>query len=121
MKNRILSNALTVRTRMTNEEGVIWNSIKNEKFHKIKFRKQFVIGEYIIDFYAPKYKLAIELDGANHFTDAGIVKDNERDDYLNEQGIAVLRFENGSVTKNIKTVLDLILEKVKEIEAKPKE
>lgn len=103
---------------MTNEEGMLWSRIKNEKFNKIKFRKQFIINDYVIDFYAPKYKLAIELDGASHFTDKGIIRDTERDNYLSEQGIEVLRFENESVAKNLTTVLNLIYAKMKEIEAK---
>lgn len=118
MKNKVPTKGITLRTRMTNEEGMLWSRIKNEKFNKIKFRKQFIIEDYVIDFYAPKYKLAIELDGASHFTDKGIIRDTERDNYLNEQGIEVLRFENESVAKNLTTVLKLILDKIKEIEAK---
>lgn len=118
MKNKVPTKGITLRTRMTNEEGILWSRIKNEKFNKIKFRKQFIIEDYIIDFYAPKYKLAVELDGASHFTDKGIIRDTERDNYLNEQGIEVLRFENESVTKNLTTVLNLIHLKIKEIEGK---
>jgi very-short-patch-repair endonuclease len=118
MKNKVPSKGITLRTRMTNEEGMLWSRIKNEKFNKVKFRKQFIVEDYVIDFYAPKYKLAIELDGASHFTDKGIIKDTERDKYLNEQGIEVLRFENESVAKNLTTVLNLIYTKIKEIEAK---
>jgi very-short-patch-repair endonuclease len=118
MKNKIPSKGITLRTRMTNEEGMLWSKIKNEKFNKVKFRKQFIIEKYVIDFYAPKYKLAIELDGASHFTDKGIIRDTERDNYLSEQGIEVLRFENESVNKNLTTILNLIGKKIKEIEAK---
>lgn len=118
MKNKVPTNGLILRNRMTNEEGILWSRIKNEKFHKVKFRKQFIIDQYIMDFYSPKYKLAIELDGASHFTDKGIIRDTERDTILSKQGIEVLRFENDSINKNLTTVLNLIHEKMKEIDLK---
>ena len=74
-----------------------------------KIRRQHSIGHYIVDFYCPAEKLAIELDGEGHFTSERFLKDKERNAYLNEQGITVLRFENEEVYHNLEGVLEQII------------
>jgi very-short-patch-repair endonuclease len=73
-----------------------------------KFRRQFSVANYVIDFYCPKEKLAIELDGAYHFTPYQMAKDKQRDAFLNSIGIRVLRFENKCVWNNPEGLLDSI-------------
>ena len=73
-----------------------------------KFRRQFSIGKYILDFYCFEEKLAIELDGNEHYSDAGYELDIQRDAFLKKLGIRVLRFENDDVFKNLEEVLDKI-------------
>ena len=81
----------------------------NSQLEGRKFRRQHSVGRYIIDFYCPAEKLAVELDGAGHFTEEGTVYDDNRTMYLNRKGIRVIRFENDTVFK----FLDHLLEEIK--------
>jgi len=76
----------------------------------LKFRRQQSIGPFIVDFYCPELKLAIELDGAVHSTYAGEEKDLQRDFYLNSKGIRIMHFENRYVFDFPKDIIDKILE-----------
>lgn len=82
--------------------------IKNSQFEGRKFRRQHSIGNYILDFYCASEKLAIELDGARHFSGEGAAYDRERRSYLESKGIRVLRFENERVFKDRDWVADMI-------------
>jgi very-short-patch-repair endonuclease len=64
----------------------------------------------VLDFYCPSEKLAVELDGAPHFTEAGCAYDTARTAYLLEQGIRVIRFENEVVFNGLESVLERIQE-----------
>ena len=59
--------------------------------------RQKVVGVYILDFYVPSYKLAIELDGADHFSSQGHRYDEQRTKFLNDLGITVLRYSNHDI------------------------
>ena len=78
-----------------------------------KFRRQHSVGSYILDFYCPSEKLAVELDGDSHFTDEAIEYDCERTAYLNAFNIKVLRFLNSNVYDNLNVVCEKILEEIK--------
>ena len=76
-------------------EAVLWKCIKSRQILGFKFRRQFSVGPYILDFYCPEAKLCIELDGAAHYTVDGIKYDQLRSKYLYcKHGIKTLRFEN---------------------------
>ena len=60
-----------LRKQMTAAEVALWLMIKNKQLNGQRFLRQYSIGHYVVDFYCPKYKLAIELDGEGHFTDEG--------------------------------------------------
>lgn len=79
---------------MTAAEVALWMMIKNKQLNGERFLRQFSIGHYIVDFYCHKHKLAIELDGAGHFTEEGKEYDARRTEFLNSEGITVIRFEN---------------------------
>lgn len=83
-----------LRKKMTPAEVALWVMLKNRQLVGERFLRQFSIGHYIVDFYCHKYKLAIELDGAGHFTDEGRAYDARRTAFLNSVGITVIRFEN---------------------------
>ena len=68
--------------------------------------RQKIIGKYIVDFYCPKANLVIEIDGGQHYSEAGKAKDRTRDDVLIEMGIKVLRFSERDVFKNIGGVME---------------
>ena len=90
-------------------EAVLWKCIKSRQILGYKFRRQFSIGPYILDFYCPEAKLCVELDGADHYTIDGVKYDQLRSGYLfNEHGIKVLRFENRDLYYNLEGVLNEI-------------
>ena len=97
-----------LRKHMTAAEVALWVMIKDRQLVGERFRRQFSVGHYILDFYCPKYKLAIELDGAGHFTDEGKEYDSRRTEYLNSVGIRVIRFENLEVFNYSGQVLEEI-------------
>lgn len=97
------------RSSLTSAKAKLWTLLKQSQLDGRKFRRQHSIGRYILDFYCPAERLAIELDGAVHDTHEAQEYDRERDLFLNNHGIKVLRFENklvfeqaGAVTMAIK-------------------
>lgn len=97
-----------LRNHSTSAEATLWTLISNRKLAGKKLRRQHSIKNYIVDFYCPSEKLAIELDGAHHFTNAGLIYDEKRDNELNELGIRILRIENEDVFLATDAVLDKI-------------
>ena len=95
-----------LRNNSTSAEATLWLSLKRKQLDGRKFRRQFSVENYIIDFYCPSEKLAIELDGAGHFTSSGAEYDEERTKVLNTHGINVIRFENVEVFERLESVID---------------
>lgn len=91
---------------MTSAEVALWLMIKNKQLDNERFLRQYSIGNYIVDFYCPKHKLAIELDGEVHLYQEE--KDAKRTEYLNAVGVKVLRFENFEVFDYPMRMLDEI-------------
>ena len=96
-----------LRKKMTRAESALWLMIKGKQLGE-RFLRQYSIDNYIVDFYCPKYKLAIELDGENHFTEDGMERDAKRDKHLKWRGINVLRFENFEILEFPQRTLDEI-------------
>ena len=105
---QLKENRRQLRKNGTSAEATLWLSLKNNQIEGRRFRRQFSVENYILDFYCPSEELAIELDGADHFTDAGFEYDQERTAFLNSLGIKVIRFENDEVLKHIEGVLEVI-------------
>ncbi len=97
-----------LRNNLTPAEATLWKTIQKSQLEGRKFRRQHSVGNYILDFYCPAEKLAIELDGQDHFTASGSERDNDRDEYLKTLNITVLRFENREVFDNLECVLEEI-------------
>ncbi len=97
-----------LRKEMTNAEILLWTKIRRKQIHGIQFLRQKPIEKFILDFYAKDIKLAIEIDGGQHFTTEHIQKDINRDTYLATLGIYTLRFTNLEVLKNCSGVLSKI-------------
>jgi very-short-patch-repair endonuclease len=97
-----------LRSNLTTAEAVLWNNLKSSQLASRKFRRQHSIGEFILDFYCPQEKLAVELDGAGHFTVSGNLNDVARTEYLNLVGIRVMRFENKMIWSALESVLQCI-------------
>ena len=101
-----------LRKDQTEAEKIVWNCLRKKQFYEIKYYRQYGIGSYILDFYSPKYKLAIELDGAQHAEDQNKEYDAHRSEYLMSHGIQVVRFWNNEVMKNMEGVLYKIAEAI---------
>lgn len=87
----------------TRQEAVLWHTFL--KSYKVNFARQYRVGSYILDFYAPSIKLAIELDGGQHYEDQAILYDEKRTAFLKSVGIKVIRFSNDEVNKNLNGVI----------------
>ena len=99
-----------LRSNMTPAEAQLWENLKQKKLEGRKFRRQQSVGNYILDFYCPSEKLAIELDGEAHNNESAEEYDHERTLFLNQFGIKVIRFENKLVFERLDAVLEAISE-----------
>ena len=99
-----------LRHNLTDAEKRIWSKIRLEQLKGRKFYRQKIIGHYIVDFFCPKAKLAIELDGSQHHLENMLEADKIRDAYLRNKGIKVLRFTDTDALSNTDGVIEKILE-----------
>ncbi len=98
-----------LRTHSTSAEAELWKYLSGKKLYGRKFRRQYSIGNYIIDFYCVSEKLAIELDGDPHGDYIQIQKDTFRDEFLKKSGIKTIRIENRFVFQDPEYVKQLII------------
>ncbi len=98
------------RNNSTAAEATLWKLLKKSQVGGYKFRRQHSIANFVVDFYCPKLQLSIELDGEPHADFISIANDSERDDFLNEQGITVFRYENRWVYEYPEVIIEDILE-----------
>ena len=99
---KLTSLAQNLRKQMTREEKQLWyNFLKN---YPVQFNRQVTCGRYILDFYCPKSRLAIELDGSYHRDSAVADNDRLRSEYLNSVGIQVIRFKNCDIWQDFDRV-----------------
>ena len=101
-----------LRRNQTEAEKVIWAHLRNKQFYGMKFFRQYSIGPYILDFYCPTVKLAVELDGGQHSECEHREYDYARSEYLKAQGIDVMRFWNHDVLLDMGSVLTKLTERV---------
>lgn len=97
-----------LRKNPTEAERILWQELRGKKIGGVRFHRQYSVGPYILDFFCPTARLAIELDGDQH-KDAKEY-DIERDVFLKEKGITTIRFWNDEVLKNLPAVLKKITE-----------
>ncbi len=102
--------ARMLRKNITKEERILWQLLRNRQFFGLKFRRQFPIGKYIVDFVCERKKVVIELDGGQHNEPENILLDEERTKFIENQGYKVIRFWNSDINKNISGVYDKLLE-----------
>ena len=106
----LVRNAQVLRKNMTPEEKHLWYDFL--KRLPMKAHRQYNIGNYIVDFYIPQKQLVIEIDGIQHLTEEHQEKDQTRDEFLEGQGLRVLRFPNESIRKSFTDVCQIILNHV---------
>ena len=96
-----------LRSHATPAEAVLWKMLKGRNADGMKFRRQQGIGPYVLDFYCPELRLCVELDGSSH--DYKYEYDEQRTEFLQNQGIRVLRFSNEQVWQGLDFVVDEIV------------
>ena len=102
--------ARMLRKNTTKEERILWQLLRNRQFFGLKFRRQFPIGKYIVDFVCERKEVVIVLDGGQHNEPENILLDEERTKFIENQGYKVIRFWNSDINKNISGVYDKLLE-----------
>ena len=115
----LLQAARDLRKNLTDAEPTLWQCLRGKQLAGYRFRKQHPLGRYVLDFYCPSAKVAIELDGGQHNTEAGKARDTERTAFLTQQGIQVLRFWNHEVFDNLEGVLGRIGECLRSVVPPP--
>ena len=103
-----MNRARLLRKKATDAERILWRHLRNRNFGGHKFRRQHPLAPYVLDFYCPGAKLAIELDGGGHNYRAGQIRDRIRAEFLTRHGITVLRFWNHQVRQELESVLQAI-------------
>jgi very-short-patch-repair endonuclease len=98
----------TLRNNATAPEAILWRVLKGKQIEGLKFKRQFGLGPYVLDFYCPEIKLCIELDGDVHKTHEQAQYDETRSRFINENNIKVLRFENDVVYRNTNAIVEAI-------------
>ena len=114
VKFKTIIKARYLRKEETETEKILWEEIRNSKLG-IKFRRQHPIDMYILDFYAPEIKLAIELDGSIHNLKENKEYDKERTQYLKSKETEVIRFWNSEIENNLENTLKKIQGKINEL------
>jgi very-short-patch-repair endonuclease len=108
VKRRQLASARRLRSGMSEAEKRLWYRLRAHRFGGARFRRQAVIGRYIVDFVCHDVKLVVELDGGQHALDSCASADAERTAWLASRGYKVLRIWNNDVMGNLDGVLELI-------------
>ena len=107
--NSILkTRARNLRREMTDAEQLLWFHLRRKQIGGVQFYRQRPIGNYIVDFYAPRAKIVIEVDGSQHHELPAIAVDVERDEFLSRLKLNVLRFDNLQVLRETGSVLETI-------------
>jgi len=101
-----------LRNNPTESEKTLWQCLRKKKILGYKFRRQYGIDAFIVDFYCPKAKLAIEIDGEIHKSRDVMLADRKRQEYIEQFGITFLRFTNAEIENDIRQVISLIKQKI---------
>ena len=100
--------ARRLRNRGTDAERKLWAHLRNSQVTRLKFRRQYPVGPYVVDFLCIEARLVVEVDGGGHDTEEQRLADAMRSEYLESRGYTVARFWNNEVMSNIEGVLERI-------------
>jgi very-short-patch-repair endonuclease len=103
-----------LRNNSTKAEVLLWLEIKNKKLG-VRFLRQYSVGTYVVDFYSPEIKLAVEVDGVTHISPEEKEYDRFRQEEIGKNGITFIRFSNNDVYENISNVVEKLKEKILEL------
>ena len=110
---QLKTKARELRANQTLSEKTLWSRLRGSQLLGVQFYRQRPIGGYIVDFYAPKAKLVIEVDGSQHLTGDHVESDQKRDLYLSSLGLKVMRFNSREVLVNTDEVVEVIFRAMK--------
>ena len=99
---------------MTDSERSLWSRLRGNQISGVQFYRQKPLGSYIVDFYASKAKIVVEVDGSQHMKEDYEQKDAKRDAFLKSQGLEVLRFNNLQILQELDSVMEVIYQTVEE-------
>jgi very-short-patch-repair endonuclease len=102
----------SLRNNMPKAEVMLWGKLRLRQVEGCRFRRQYSVGAFVIDFYCPELKLAIEVDGASHLQEGIPEYDAQRQGFLESKGIFVLRVTNDEVYGDLNVVVGSITEAV---------
>ena len=105
-QEKLLRNSQKLRKNMTKEERHLWYDFL--RTYPIQFKRQYTVGCYIVDFYCYQARLVVELDGSQHCEPTAIEYDRRRTEYLQQQGLYVLRLSNRDVATQFRSVCETI-------------
>lgn len=97
-----------LRNNSTLGEVLLWNELKAGKLYGYKFNRQKPLKNYIVDFYCKKLSLVIEVDGSSHYSEEAYIKDQERQQILENLGLYFLRFDDAEIRRQMPNVLRTI-------------
>lgn len=97
-----------LRKKQTSSEKILWFQLRDRRFHNIKFRRQYSVASYVLDFYSSEKELAIEIDGGIHLSPNQIKYDKLRQEQIESLGIQFLRFSDKDVETNLEKILEQI-------------
>lgn len=110
----------SLRSNPTEAEKVLWAKLREKQLNGLKFRRQYGIGRYIVDFYCPELRLAIELDGESHYKEGAQEYDQKREGYIRSFDVHFLRFTNNQVYSSLDDVLRKIENAAMRLKSPPK-
>ena len=103
---RLVPLARQLRKEMTKEERHLWYDFLRN--YPVRFFRQKVLGQYIVDFYCAEARLVVELDGSQHYEAENIAKDQERTAFLEGYGLQIIRIPNNEISTNFRGVCEHI-------------
>ena len=104
--SQLTSNAKVLRKNMPKEERHLWYDFLRS--YPVRFLRQKVIDNYVVDFYCHDARLIIELDGSQHYSENGLLKDKIRTERIEERNLTVVRIPNNEVNKNFSGICEYI-------------
>jgi len=103
-----------LRKNLSKAEAIMWKHLSRRQMHGCKFRRPYSVDQYVLDFYCPELKLAIEVDGDSHFATGAEEYDKERQEHIEAYRIRFLRFTNVDVCENLDGVCQDIFDTIEE-------
>ena len=116
MRRSLIANrARTLRKTMTSPEVMLWLRLRGRTADRPTFRRQHPIGTFILDFYCPSARLAVEVDGSTHWNETRSQRDLERDEWLDRHGVTVVRIPAAAIYLNVGAVAATVIAQAEEL------